>query len=77
MNAHVDFDRPERKATLQMVARRMVATQSDTSWMDVVGSCDDCSTVPFDVVAAGRTRTLALDGDHLVMRDDSFGSILD
>jgi hypothetical protein len=77
MNAHVDFDRHERKATLQMVAQRMVATQSDTSWMDVVGGCDDCSTIPFDAVAAGRTRSLELDGDRLVMRDDSFGSILD
>ncbi len=77
MNAHVDFNRPERKATLQMVAQRMVATQAATCWMDVVGGCDDCSTVPFDAVAAGRTRTLALDGDRLVMRDDGFGSILD
>ncbi len=77
MNAHVDFDRHERKATLKMVAQRIVQTQTNTSWLDAVGGCDDCSTVPFDVVAAGRTRTLGLDGDQLVMRDTSFGSILD
>jgi hypothetical protein len=77
MNAHVDFNRHERKATRQMVAQRMVQTQAETSWMEVVGGCDDCSTVPFDVVAAGRTRTLGVENDRLVMRDDGFGSLLD
>jgi len=76
MNAHVDFESHEQNATLRMVARHMIKQQEPTSWMDTVGGCDDCSTVPFDAVAAGRTRTLVLEGDRLAMRECAYGSIL-
>ena len=76
MNAQLGFQTQDHPTQSQMVVRHMVNRQTDLSWMDVVGGCDDCSTVPFDAAAAGRTRTLVLDGDRLVMRDDRFGSIL-
>ena len=76
MNAQLGFQTQDQATQRQMVVRHMVNRQTDLSWMDVVGGCDDCSTVPFDAAAAGRTRTLVLDGDRLVMRDDRFGSIL-
>lgn len=77
MNAHVDFRPQDQDTALHMVAARMVEAQTTGSWIDSVGGCDDCSTVPFDATAAGRNRTLVLEGDRLVMRDAAYGSILD
>ncbi|WP_411889090.1 hypothetical protein [Yoonia sp. SDW83-1] len=76
MNAHIAFKTQDQATQRKMVVRHMLNRQADLSWMDAVGACDDCSTVPFDATAAGRTRRLELDGDRLVMRDTSYGSIL-
>ena len=76
MNAHVGFKTNDQTIQRQMVVRKMITQQSNTAWMDAVGGCDDCSTVPFDVTAAGRTRSLVQEDDRLIMRDDRFGSIL-
>ena len=76
MTAHISLKTQDEPSHRQMVARHMLARQKDLSWLDVVGGCDDCSTVPFDAAAAGRTRSLVLHGDRLVMRDDHSGAIL-
>ena len=74
MNAHVDLKSLEKTASVDMVARHMVKQQATSSWLDVVGGCDDCSTVPFDAAAAGRTRTLTQEDGRLMMREAGFGS---
>lgn len=76
MNAIVDFEKLDRASTLTRVGNHIAAQQKQVHWTDVIGGCDDCSTVPFDATAAGRTKTMVLDTDVLVMRDAPFGSIL-
>jgi len=76
MNAFVDLEQLDRKSTLAQVGSHIVAQQKPAHWTDVIGGCDDCSTVPYDVVAAGRTKTMVLENNQLVMREASFGSIL-
>ena len=69
MNAHVNINAVEQQAQKRMVARHIVQRQSLGIWADLVGGCDDCSTVPVDATAAGRRRQLVIQNDRLVMKD--------
>lgn len=69
MNAHVNITAHDQHAQTRMVARHIVQRQSRGTWADLVGACDDCSTVPVDAAAAGRRRHLVIENDRLVMKD--------
>ncbi|MEJ6402842.1 hypothetical protein [Yoonia sp. 2307UL14-13] len=69
MNAHANIAAHDAQTQTRMVARHIVQRQSTGTWVDLVGACDDCSTVPADAAAAGRRRNLVIEDDRLVMKD--------